>query len=920
MNNTSKKILVLSAISLFATFGSDCQAQTERNSSSNFLTADDLSDVTIPFSISGEGKRYAPTWGLDQAMINEQFMRKGICHMGKENVGIGRLAFRMTLPLNANGNISGELVTKLQERCRILRLASDSLPIVFTADQEGKLNDEADGTGTDPSYVQNKVCNVENWSKLIDAHVRWVNQYSSLRVAGVSPFNEPDYWTVEEGATAEIHRDVAKNLVENFDAFKDGTIAIVGGNTLNNDNAWEWFSVGSKYYQWGNTHQLAGSFANYASYFQKLAAAGKVGYNDEMHNVGEAMIGLEYGMSVGIWWAFDSRARGEFCQISRHGERLAYGEHRNNWTAACVYRHDDGRVKAFIGSSERQALPTSYQFVSTDHDVYYDGQGPTRHFLMPIPGGTGYQKGQSNAERVIDILWGEDVPRSYIGKGTYRIANKATRTVVGANVEKGNIEMQKMSDDEPTQQWVIGPCPSTVKNIAVGDYSFYDIESASNAMIHINVENFSTFDNANVIAYSLNSVPTSNEQWYLEYAGNGYYYIRNRETSLYLTTASSSIIAGVNVMTCSKYTDTRGDRQLWRILPVDVKYETKAPSAPVLTSAEELPASVKLTWKASPEEDVAGYTILRKDLVTDQWNTIARGVAATEFTDNSCRQGRSYIYKVKALDKAENLSDASNEIEAGPIGQPAMIARWDFEDMTTDETANMMDAVLHGEPFYTTSKAIGTKSLSLSTLRDNYLQLPYEIANTDELTITMWVNWRSSQGTTWERIFDFGNGTEQYMFLTPNAGSGMRFAIKDKGEEQQVNVASALAKNKWKHVAVSISKDKTTIYVDGQEAASSTGITIKPADICPTLNYIGRSQFAADPYFTGYIDDVRIFNYALDEDRINEVMNNTDDGIQPSEKPIQATTTAIYDMKGMRQTAPVKGINIMDGKKLLHNR
>jgi hypothetical protein len=51
-----------------------------------------------------------------------------------------------------------------------------------------------------------------------------------------------------------------------------------------------------------------------------------------MHNVAEAMIGLEDGMTVGIWWGFDSRARGEFCDISRHGRRLAYAEHRSSWT------------------------------------------------------------------------------------------------------------------------------------------------------------------------------------------------------------------------------------------------------------------------------------------------------------------------------------------------------------------------------------------------------------------------------------------------------------------------------------------------------------------------------------------------------------------------------------------------------------
>lgn len=98
----------------------------------------------------------------------------------------------------------------------------------------------------------------------------------------------------------------------------------------------------------------------------------------------------------------------------------------------------------------------------------------------------------------------------------------------------------------------------------------------------------------------------------------------------------------------------------------------------------------------------------------------------------------------------------------------------------------------------------------------------------------------------------------------------------------------------WKHVAVTIGKDKTTIYIDGEEAASSTGITIKPSDIRPVLNYLGRSQFAADPYFTGYLDDVRIYNYALDGAAIKAVMDDTANGIAHQEARTQEKPSTIY--------------------------
>jgi len=42
-------------------------------------------------------------------------------------------------------------------------------------------------------------------------------------------------------------------------------------------------------------------------------------------------------------------------------------------------------------------------------DVYYDGYGPQREYTMVLPGGNGYQNGQTNAERVVNITTGEDI-------------------------------------------------------------------------------------------------------------------------------------------------------------------------------------------------------------------------------------------------------------------------------------------------------------------------------------------------------------------------------------------------------------------------------------------------------------------------------------------------------------------------------
>lgn len=902
MMNQKKYILfVVAALGAATAFAQE----PVRSSSSLYLHAQKKADVSLPYAISAEGKRFQPTWGLDQAWPNESNLLKGINHMGKENIGIGRTAFRYSVALTNDSVLGAADITALRNRNTIFNKLSATLPLVFTADQEAVGPNDANPDRVPPEYfVKNKSANIEHWAAMINSHVHWMQANTKHPVVGISPFNEPDYWSIEEGATPEKQWQVAKLLKEQYPRCAE--IPMVGGNTLNNDKALEWYTPGKQYYEWGNTHQLAGSFDSFAGFFQQLKKDGKVGYADEMHNVGEAMVGLEYGMTVGIWWGFDSRARGEFCDISRNGVRLAYGEHRNNWTAASVYRHDDGRVKAFVGSSERQAKTTTYQFVSTERDVYYDGYGPVHEFVMEMPGGTGYQTGQTNGERVINVTWGEDVPPSEIN-GTYKLLNKvsgATGNVV-SYTSSGDVIKQSRYTGSKKQQWTVKPCSSRIG----GDYSFYNIESVDNANIRMNVKDYSK-SQADILAWTQNG-PTSNEQWYLEYDGNGYYLIRNRESALYLASAGTSTMA--KIIQTPELTGTNRDRMLFRFVPVDVTYDTAAPAKPAGLLAESQSASVRLSWTANTETDVEGYMVVRAPKGTDDWNTIARQLTETYFVDNTCRPNTSYIYKVKAIDRSQNISEASDVVEAAPLSQPTMIARWDFEDNLNDDTQNMLDMASPSTPKYVADHKVGDKSLSLTA---QFVQLPYRVADSDEISVAMWVKWNTST-TQWQRIFDFGNDEDHYLFLTPNSGtSKMRFAIKNGGDEQILDCPSKLSSYLWKHVVVTMGKDKTAIYVDGTEVASTTGITIKPSDIRPVLNYLGRSQYTADPNISANYDDVRIFNYALSADEVKAVKDGTYTNIQSVENS-DAVSKPIYTIDGKRVDRPQQGINIIDSRKIL---
>ena len=334
------KRLLLSAISMLS-IALASQAQESTPTANDYLQANKKTDATLLFSTTDEGVKTPVLWGLDTAWPSEDNVRRGTNHIGKEYLGTGRVSFQPSDLIDENGELSAAQKKDLNNRLRIIAL-SGVKDIALNSDHEVLCSyDNAE------QHRKNYVGKPAEWIRLFKATVNYCRD-KGFNVVSISPFNEPDYTAWNQGPMSDF-KEIARLMKE--DEFFEG-IRVSGGNTLNCDEALKWYNGLSPYLDEGNTHQLAGSFDNYAKFFETVRANGHYATADELHNVMEAMVGVEYGMQSGIWWGYDGRARGQFCQAT-FGERLAYGEDRPHWTAASVYRMPDGRIQLFGGTSER---------------------------------------------------------------------------------------------------------------------------------------------------------------------------------------------------------------------------------------------------------------------------------------------------------------------------------------------------------------------------------------------------------------------------------------------------------------------------------------------------------------------------------------------------------------------------------------
>ncbi len=155
----------------------------------------------------------------------------------------------------------------------------------------------------------------------------------------------------------------------------------------------------------------------------------------------------------------------------------------------------------------------------------------------------------------------------------------------------------------------------------------------------------------------------------------------------------------------------------------------------------------------------------------------------------------------------------------------------------------------------------------------SYIHLPDNITQgVTDFTMAAWIKPTTSTAA-WRRIFDFGSGTANYIFLgMPYSATAVRGAAKyNNGSEWNTTAEGAIAKNEWSHIAFVKEGNVGTIYVNGVAVAANTNFTITPDSLGNTTqNYIGKSQFP-DAYLNAYLDEAFFSKRAMSADEIAEL-------------------------------------------------
>jgi beta-glucanase (GH16 family) len=209
------------------------------------------------------------------------------------------------------------------------------------------------------------------------------------------------------------------------------------------------------------------------------------------------------------------------------------------------------------------------------------------------------------------------------------------------------------------------------------------------------------------------------------------------------------------------------------------------------------------------------------------------------------------------------------------------IGRWTLDEaagtIAADSSGKGKNGTLTGGMTFAANRVNGNLGTAVSFDGvDDYIDLPDGFDEFDNgFTVTLWA--KPTAVKNYARFIELGNGeSSDNIYLSREAATnGLRFkAYGGSSSDGAVIATNAIELDRWQFLAATIdTSGNVTLYKNG--AAIKTGTSTWPWGLTRTQNYLGKSNWAADEYYQGALDEVRVYDYAMTAAEIQSVFTST---------------------------------------------
>lgn|GEM_PF-1118996 len=211
------------------------------------------------------------------------------------------------------------------------------------------------------------------------------------------------------------------------------------------------------------------------------------------------------------------------------------------------------------------------------------------------------------------------------------------------------------------------------------------------------------------------------------------------------------------------------------------------------------------------------------------------------------------------------------------IPELGLVARWkldETEGMFAIDSTSDNDGALHGEPQWQPAGGIKGGALQLDGI-DDYISTAFVLdPSAGPFSVCTWIQSGSPGNVVMSQIDGIGGSGETWLGTEPLSGKLMtglvalplgRFMPKPLVSE------TIITDNQWHHIGFVWDGAYRSLYVNGVEVAKDT-VAQKPLKIATGGLYIGAGKnLESGTFFSGLIDDIRIYNRALSVEDIQKL-------------------------------------------------
>ena len=242
-----------------------------------------------------------------------------------------------------------------------------------------------------------------------------------------------------------------------------------------------------------------------------------------------------------------------------------------------------------------------------------------------------------------------------------------------------------------------------------------------------------------------------------------------------------------------------------------------------------------------------------------------------------------------------------------------LVGHWAFDEKSGSwarDTCGRNDAnVILGNMWRPAGGRVGG-ALEFDDVKE-YVEIPYDsvFSFDEEMTVGCWINISEVDTTSNRYILGriISKNNAGWWLVWNKTKKFLRFKCHGLNSKEIVECSDIITEGKWHHVAGVRDGKKLYIYIDGKLGNSTEVTGVMPQAESPI--YIGAIPNGKSYPFEGLVDDVTIFDHALSEKEINQLITQ---GVRSFAS--QKSISVLDIKKALEQKKPLEAIKFLENK------